>query len=303
MRSSVGWTARSTSGSIRFDPPITGTRQPLTSGVIGPRGPDPTITDSDSDSAQPRETPAEASARLLREQVAKARAALAAKAAANPYRPPADVSVETIQAEATAANARAFSPVVDPRPIEAGLPPEVAAAIGLPFVNPPVHRKQIRPIPGDVDKEGFLARVRSLPPVPKLSNKTMTAVARAIAWAIGLEVRGVAIISYTGLATAAQCCRTQVWRAIKVFKARGILDIFNVLVRPGNELLREPNAYSLRGFTKAIPATVDAVKDAVTHAFDRVSEQVRRFARVWDMRANRGARGSVPKPRIHPPPA
>ncbi len=174
-------------------------------------------------------------------------------------------------------------------PAAAGLPPEARAAIDLPMRNPPVHRAQIRPIPGEIDTEGFLARVRTLPAMLKLSNKTMTAVGRALVWFIGKAptpdqaVAGVAQVSYASLATAAQCCRTQAWRAIKAFLARGILDIFNVSVRDGNDFYRAANAYVLRGFTKAVPATMEAVKDAVTGAFDRVVEQVRRFAQVWDI--------------------
>jgi hypothetical protein len=188
----------------------------------------------------------------------------------------------------------------------AGLPPQARAAADLPMINPPVHRKQIKPIPGEIDTEGWLAHVRKLPTTKKLSNKTRMAVARAIVWALGKAsspdqaVRGVAQISYTSIATAAECCRTQAWRAVKAFRAHGLLDIFNVVAREDNELYREPNAYALRGFTKAIPAVLDAVRDALTGVFDRASEQVRRFAHVWDMRPNRGGRGVDTRARPAP---
>ena len=195
-----------------------------------------------------------------------------------------------IQAEATARARTAIPPELKPKSAADALPPETRAAIGLPMNNPPVHRAQIKPIPGEIDTEGFLAKVRSLPPAEGLSNKCRMAVARAIVWGLGKAptperaVRGVAQISYQSLATAAECCRTQAWRAVKFFQAHGILDIFNVKAREGNEFWNDANAYSLRGFTKAIPAAIEAVKDAVTGAYDRVAEQVRRFARVWDMR-------------------
>lgn len=169
--------------------------------------------------------------------------------------------------------------------------------------NPPVHRAQIKAIPGEIDTEGFLRRVRILPKAKKLSSKTRTAVARAIVWFIGKAstpdqaVRGVAQASYASLATAAQCSRTQAWRAVKSILSHGILDIFNVKVREDNEFQNDPNAYCLRGFTKAIPATLEAIKDAGTGAFDRITEQVRRFAHIWDMRA------SMLKPRTNPSPA
>lgn len=244
------------------------------------------------------ETPKEARARLIREQLERSHAASRVRAQGSPYLAP-----ETVQArhEAELAALPRAVPIPASTPAAAGLPPEARAVADLPMENPPVHRAQIKPIPGEVDKEGFLTRVRNLPVWPKLSNKTRMAVGRALVWAIGKEVRGVAIISYSGLATAAQCCRTQAWRAIRCFRAHGILDIFNVIVREDNDLLRDPNAYSLRGFTKAIPAVVDAVKDAVTGAFDRATEQVRRFAHVWDMRANRGV--PARKSRRHPAPA
>lgn len=208
-----------------------------------------------------------------------------------------------IQAEAAARSRAALPPAVTPVSAARALPPEARAAAGLPMKNPPVHRKQIKPIPGKINTEGFLARVRTLPAAPLLSNKTMTAVARAIVWFIGKAaspdqaVRGVAQASYASIATAAQCSRTQVWRSIKTFLARGILDIFNVPVRDGNEFYRDPNAYVLRGFTEAVPAVIEAVKDVVTGAFDRLAEQVRRFEHVWDMRANH------PRSRTHPAPA
>jgi hypothetical protein len=243
----------------------------------------------------------------LREQAAEARAALAAKASANPYRPPA--SIETIQAGATAANARTFGPDVTPAPMDAAMPETARAAADLPMKNPPVHRAQIKPIPGEVDTQGFLARVRALPAMPKLSKAAMMDIARAIVFFIGKAatpdqaVDGVAQASYQSLATTAQHCRTTAWRAVKAFRARGILDIFNIPVRDGNEFYRDPNAYVLRGFTKAIPAVLDAIKDAVTNAYDRTVEQVRRFAQVWDMRANlRGGR-PAPASRTNPAPA
>jgi hypothetical protein len=244
------------------------------------------------------ETPAEVRARLLREANKRARTDLAARARTNPYRPAPDVA--EIQAEATARNRTAIPPPVMPDPAASALPPQARAAADLPMKNPPVHRAQIKPIPGAVNKEGFLARVRKLPPPEKLSAKTMMAVARSLVWAIGKEIRGIAMISYSGLATASQCSRTQAWRAIKAFRAAGLLDIFNVVAREDNELYLEPNAYSLRGFTEAIPAVIDAVKDSVTGAFERASEQIRRFARVWDMRPNRGGRGV--DNRTHPAP-
>lgn len=257
--------------------------------------------------------PAEIRARMQAEAIRKSREDLAKKAAVNPYRPPPTDA--ELQAEATA-RARTPPPVT-PKPVDAGLPPEARAAAGLPMENPPVHRAQIKPIPGEIDTQGFLARVRILPVTKKLSKKTRMAVARAIVWFIGKApmpeqaVRGIAQASYQSIATAADCSPTQVWRSVRLFRAHGILDIFNVTVREGNDLLRDANAYSLRGFTKAIPAVLDAVKDAVTGAFDRASEQVRRFAHVWDMRANRsGPRPaptprthSAPKPRTHPAPA
>jgi hypothetical protein len=221
----------------------------------------------------------------------------------------ADAELAAAQREAEAKVAAERAPAPGPAPLAALLPEQARAAADLPMQNPPVHRAQIKPIPGDIDKEGFLARVRNLPSVPKLSNRTMTAVARALVWFIGKAaspdhaVRGVAQVSYTSLATAAQCSRTQAWRAIKVFRARGILDIFNVAVRADNEFWREPNAYVLRGFTAAVAAALDAVKDAATGAFDRVTEQVRRFARVWDMAANLKGGRPMRQSRVHPAPA
>ncbi len=248
------------------------------------------------------ETPAQTRARLLAEQQREARAALAKRAGANPYKPTTDASLAAMTTEAKARAATAIPHERAATPLADGLPSQVRAMADLPMENPPVHRAQIKPIPGEVDKEGFLARVRNLPIWPKLSNKTRMAVGRALVWAIGKQVRGVALISYAGLATAAQCCRTQAWRAIRCFRAHGILDVFNVIVREDNEFHREPNAYSLRGFTKAIPAVVEAVRDAATGAFDRVKEQVRRFAHVWDMRANRGPRRGPGRPRTNPAP-
>lgn len=233
---------------------------------------------------------------------ARMRAAAAARRRSDARSGVVRENLAEVQFEATARARTGIPPAVTPNPIHAALPPEARAAIGLPMKNPPVHRKQIKPIPGKINTEGFLARVRTLPAAPLLSNKTMTAVARAIVWFIGKAaspdqaVRGVAQASYASIATAAQCSRTQVWRSIKTFLARGILDIFNVPVRDGNEFYRDPNAYVLRGFTEAVPAAIEAVKDAITGAFDRLAEQVRRFERVWDMRANHV------RSRTHPAP-
>ena len=252
------------------------------------------------------DTPAEIRARLQTEALRRAREELRKHAAGNPYRPLTETDHAALQAEAIARARTAIPVPVTPTPVVAALPPETRAALDLPMQNEAVHRAQIKPVPGSIDTEGFLRRVRGLPVWPKLSRKCRMSVARALVWAIGKEVKGVAIISYQGLATAAECCRTQAWRAIKCFRAHGILDIFNVIVREDNELLRDANVYSLRGFTKAIPAALDAVKDAVTGAFDRVSEQVRRFAQVWDMRANhRRSRpqSGAPEPRTPPEPA
>lgn len=233
----------------------------------------------------------------------------------------APIEVLTIEARGRAASADAEGgvksskagasynePPVAMKSAASAMPEESRAAINLPMKNPPVHRAQIKPIPGEVDKEGFLARVRTLPAMPKLSKAAMMDIARALVWFIGKAaspdeaVAGVAQCSYQSLATAAQHCRTTAWRAVKALRAHGILDIFNVPVRDGNDFYRAPNAYVLRGFTKAIPATLDAVKDAVTGAYDRITEQVRRFARVWDMRANlRGGR-PAPEPRTNPAP-
>jgi hypothetical protein len=218
-------------------------------------------------------------------------------------------NAEEIQAEATARARTAIPPAVVPTPIDKSVPPDVGAAADLPMNNPPVHRAQIKPIPGEIDVPGFLARVRALLAMRKLSKAAMMDIARAIVYFIGKAaspeqaVAGVAQASYQSLATHAQRCRTTAWRAVKAFRARGILDIFNVPEREGNDFYRAANAYVLRGFTKAVPAVIDAVKDAVTGAFDRVTEQVRRFAHVWDMRANlRGGR-PAPEPRTHPAPS
>lgn len=193
---------------------------------------------------------------------------------------------------------RNFSAVADAMP----------AAGRMKARNPPVHRAQIKPIPGEIDKEGFIRFVRKLPGIPKVSRKTRTAVARTLAWGLGkartLEeaVRGVAQLSYESLASGAECSRAQVWRVIRAFEQFGILDTFNVLERDENGALRRaPNAYVLRGFTKAVPVLKDAVKSAISGAYERLDEQVRRFCAVWDMRANHlGLRRAPTTPSLRP---
>jgi hypothetical protein len=215
-----------------------------------------------------------------------------------------------LNASARARSEAALATAQGPTSVTEGLPNVVRRAAGLKVRNPPVHHAQIKPIPGEIDTEGFLAAVRAIPVQPLLSNKTRMAVARAIVWGLGkaplpeLAVRGVSQLSYSSLTTAAECSRAQVWRAIRLFESRGLLDTWNVLVREGNYLLRSANAYVLRGFTKAVPALVEAVKDVVTGAFDRISEQLRRFAGVWDVRPNHiGRPRSIRVSRIPPSPS
>jgi hypothetical protein len=216
-------------------------------------------------------------------------------------------TVASRQAAEIAARPRPV-PVVSSAPLADALPNVARRAIGLEVRNPPVHRAQIKPIPGEIDTEGWLARVRILPVWQNLSAKCRMSIARAIVWGLGKAarpedaVRGVSQLSYTSIATAAQCSRVQVWRAIRQFEAFGILDTFNVIVRVGNDKLRDPNAYVLRGFTKAIPVVVEAVRDKITGAFDRMNEQLRRFVDVWDMKANHWGLRATPTSRTYPRP-
>lgn len=248
------------------------------------------------------ETPAEIRARLADEQIREARARLMRAAPANPYRPIDDASFGALQSEMTARMATAIPAAVLPVTAAAQLPIEARAAAGLPAANPKIWSADLKPIPGRVDKAGWMLRVRDIGDQPLLRARTLISVAYALLWFVGREGAGYARVSYEALAKAAKCCCETVRKALRVLEARGLLDTFNTLVRRDGDVRRGANAYGLRGFVSAIGVVADAATSAVTGAADRMGEQLRRYAAVWGLKARKwglnatAARPAAPSP-------
>lgn len=180
-------------------------------------------------------------------------------------------------------------------PAGAALPGNARAAAGLAVVNPKLWHADVKPIPGRIDKAGWLRAVRLLPKQPELTRATVIGVANSLAWFVGREVAGVAKVSYETIAKAAFRCPETVRKVIRALEANGLLDTFNVLQRHDGQVRRGANVYGLRGFIAAIKDVVDATTSAVTGAFDRMGEQLRRYAGAWGLKARKWGLNATPQ--------
>lgn len=185
-----------------------------------------------------------ARALLLAEANRKARDELAERARAREAANPG--LAERLEREAAERHARGL---VRPPPQD----PANRSPLTLPAQLPKVWAADLNRMPA-IDTDRWLGRVRVAGANRSTGDVlafTLARIAELLVWKARQDRQGAARITFRALAKLTQCCTETARKAIRLLEQWGLVDTFNVLIRRGDQVVRDANLYVLSGVDQA----------------------------------------------------